>query len=99
MNSLVAMKHLSMLFNGPTYALRPQSLNLTLFCDSEGISEPKFVGYDGSQLDLEWSAPAGCAVIEGDKPPPNGGGNNDGDGSKNREQKDVGSGVGWFFLV
>lgn len=92
------MKYLSILLKGPTYTLLPQSLNLTLFCDSEGISEPKFVGYNGSQLDLEWSTPAGCAVIEGDNPPPNGGGNNQ-DDSKKGEEKDVGSGVGWFFLV
>lgn len=92
-------KYLSILLKGPTYSLLPQSLNLTLFCDSEGISEPKFVGYDGSQLDLEWSAPAGCAVVEGDKSPPSGGGNNGEDGSKDGEEKDVGSGVGWFFLA
>lgn len=38
-------------------------------------------------------------MIEGDKSPPSGGGNNGGDGSKDGEEKDVGSGVGWFFLV
>ncbi|PPQ67281.1 hypothetical protein CVT25_005865 [Psilocybe cyanescens] len=92
-------KYLSLILHGAEYPAPPfstpirQILNLTLLCDPQDISEPKFIAYNGSRLDLEWSAPAGCPFKEeeGDK----GGDNNDETG----EKENVGSGIGWFFLV
>ena len=75
--------------------MTPQSFNLTLLCATEA-TDPKFLSYNGSQLQLEWSAPAGCG-FQGETPPPEndrgGGGGND------NRKKSVGSGIGWFFLV
>lgn len=70
-------------------------MSITIRCDPDSTSDPKFVSYDGSLLKLEWSAPAGCPTERGHEPPKDDGGNNDG-GSKD---ENVGSGIGWFFLV
>ncbi|KAF8973249.1 putative autophagy protein Atg27 [Flammula alnicola] len=91
-------KYLSLVFHGaeypPTTPSTQQSLNLTLFCDPQGISDPKFVAYDSSRLDLEWSGPAGCPFKE------EGGGNKDDDTKdEDQEKESVGSGIGWFFFV
>lgn len=100
-------KGLSLQLHGPSYphhnnsTLTPQSLNLTILCSTEA-SDPKFVGYDGAELQIEWSVPAGCA-FKGDESPGGGGGGGEGgdkngsDGDKPNESK--GSGIGWFFLM
>jgi len=93
-----APKYLSLQLHGPKYSTHaiPQSFNLTLFCDPQSTSDPKFVAYDGSRLDLEWHAPAGCPLQEdGDKDE----GDKDGEDHGGKEEKAVGSGIGWFFLV
>ncbi|KAJ6625614.1 autophagy-related protein 27 [Mycena sp. CBHHK59/15] len=70
-----------------------QSVNLTLLCDT--AADPKFIAYDGAQLRLEWSAPAGCG-FEGDKD------NHESDeGNSPGSEKSGGSlsSVGWFLLL
>ncbi|KAF4620792.1 hypothetical protein D9613_000704 [Agrocybe pediades] len=80
-----------------------QSLNLTVICVPEGSSDPKFIAYDGATLDVEWNSPAGCPFSDkgGDE---NKGGDSDDSGDDKpkdepEKEKDVGSGIGWFFLV
>lgn len=96
---------LSLVLHGtdyPTTDPKPQSLNLTLICDQQSNSDPKFLSYDGSKLDVEWTTSAGCPLKEegGDT-----GGDKDKDNDKEDDKKDdpaeehVGSGIGWFFLV
>ncbi|KAF9471592.1 hypothetical protein BDN70DRAFT_887937 [Pholiota conissans] len=92
-----APKSLSLLIHGADYPPtdpKPQSLNLTLLCDPQETSQPKFIAYDGSTLELEWSAPAGCPFGEED-----GGHKDEDDKDKEPEKESVGSGIGWFFLV
>lgn len=79
-------------------SLVPQSLNLTLICDPQATLDPEFVAYDGSRLDLKWTAPAGCPVQEEDGGDKDNDGDNDG-ADRDKEKESVGSGVGWFFLV
>ncbi len=84
----------------PTTDPKPQSLNLTLICNQQSNSEPEFLHYDGSKLDVEWSTSAGCPLKEE---------GNDTGGDKDKDKEDdkkddpaeehVGSGIGWFFLV
>ncbi|KAH0589088.1 hypothetical protein H2248_004859 [Termitomyces sp. 'cryptogamus'] len=76
------------------------SLRLTILCSGGETSDPDFKSFDGSQVVVEWSTPAGCP-IEGDK-----GGSNDDSGGipdnqppQNNKPESTGSGVGWFFLV
>ncbi|KAF9450450.1 hypothetical protein P691DRAFT_810395 [Macrolepiota fuliginosa MF-IS2] len=94
-------KYVSLVFNGPTYphpsnsTPMAQSLSVTIRCDPDSTSDPKFVSYDGSLLNLEWSAPAGCPTQHDSEPPTDDKGG-DNDGSK---EENVGSGIGWFFLV
>lgn len=93
LKALTSPKGLSLTFEGSPYPATdpiPQSFNLTLLCATE-ISELKFLSYGAGQLRVEWSAPAGCDF----KP------SNDGkeDEKGDQEEKNVGSGVGWFFLV
>lgn len=100
--TLSGPKSLSLLLHGAEYPSPPysqpvrQSLNLTLLCDPDTQSEPKFVAYDGMRLDVEWSAPAGCG-FKGNED------NNEGDkkegDKKDGTEEEVGSGIGWFFLV
>lgn len=83
--------------------LTPQSLNLALSCDPSEVSEPKFISYDGAELKLEWSAPAGCSFAadddhKGDDKTPDSGGDKDKDKDSSTEEN-VGSGIGWFFLA
>jgi len=93
-----APKYLSLILHGAEYPspLSPtptlQSLNITLFCDPQSNSGPKIIAYNGSRLDLEWSAPAGCPFKDEDDKDED---QNDGDERK----ESVGSGVGWFFLA
>ncbi|KDQ57471.1 hypothetical protein JAAARDRAFT_177653 [Jaapia argillacea MUCL 33604] len=97
-SSLSSSKGISLVLHGSPYPIAaepiPQSFNLTLLCSQEA-SEPKFISYDGVQLKVEWSAPAGCS--ESQQPPKDDESKGPGDGGK--EEESVGSGIGWFFLV
>ncbi|KAF7315644.1 hypothetical protein MIND_00079900 [Mycena indigotica] len=72
-----------------------QSTIVNLLC-ATSASEPAFKSYDGQQLAVEWSTPAGCGFVGEENPPP---------GSK----PDVGttkpppsgglSSMGWFLLL
>ncbi len=80
--------------HGPPYTSNStaQSFSLTLLCDPDASnSDPTFISYDGAELRLEWSSPAGCPFGES-----SGGGGGPSDGPA---EESVGSGVGWFFLV
>lgn len=102
---LPAPKFISLILNGPDYPSpttslsKPQSINLTVICHPLETSDPKFVSYDGSRLDVEWSGSAGCPFEE------EGGGNND-DKKDDKKEDDnlpnhesIGSGLGWFSLA
>ncbi|KXN92439.1 Autophagy-related protein 27 [Leucoagaricus sp. SymC.cos] len=95
-------KSLNIVFKGPEYPHPPSStstsqvFNVTIRCDTQPTSDPKFLSYDGSTLSLEWSAQDGCPKKHDSEPPKDDKGNS-GDGSK--EEESVGSGIGWFFLV
>jgi len=76
----------------------PQSLNVTLLCTPEETDEPTFTAYDGTQVQVEWKAAAGCP-LQGNDPPkddPNDGGKIPDDGNGHES---TGSGLGWFFLM
>jgi hypothetical protein len=100
-SALTSPKGLSLIFHGSSYpsipnaSPTPQSLNLTLLCSADATSEPTFTSYNGSVLNVEWSAPAGCGA-KGDDVPSGGDENEDSGGGK---EESVGSGVGLFFLV
>ena len=94
-----APKSLSIFIKGPEYppsslAPQPQSFNLTFLCDPDTTSSPKFVAYDGSRLDIEWSGPAACPFKDDGKKD-----DKDKDKKPDDDKKEVGSGLGWFFLV
>lgn len=96
----IASKGLSLILHGASYNAGPdsspqlQSLNLTLLC-TDTTSEPKFISYNGSTLNVKWNVTAACGG--------EGGGNEDdtkgGSGGGEKEKEKVGSGIGWFFLV
>lgn len=93
-----APKSVSILFHGaeypPTAPSSPQSLSVTILCDPQASNSHKILSYNGTLLELEWSAPAGCP-FEGDK-------EGEKEPEKDQEPKapeEVGSGLGWFFLV
>lgn len=67
-----------------------QTLHLHLIC-SQDAGDPKLMSYNGSQVQVEWSTPAGCGHSSDE---PNQDDKNGSGGSEN-----VGSGIGWFFLV
>ncbi|KAF5355116.1 hypothetical protein D9756_005315 [Leucocoprinus leucothites] len=98
-------KFLNIVFDGPKYPHPAdstpisQKFNVTVLCDPDSTSDPKFVSYDGSTLDLEWSAPAGCPKSADTKPPKDDNDNKGGNGDGSKEEENVGSGLGWFFLV
>jgi hypothetical protein len=90
-------KGLSLTMHGDTYPepgnsdSTPQSLQVNILC-SETQESPKFLGYDGSQLQLEWSHPAGCSTQD------NGDGEKgDGGDDAGNPGESVGSGLGFFF--
>jgi autophagy-related protein 27 len=96
-SALSSEKGLSLILHGSSYPTvgshdpEEQSLNVTLLCSSGDASEPIFKDYDGKQVQVEWTAPAGCEVT---------GGGDSGDGGGNdQDAEHVGSGIGWFFLV
>jgi len=103
---LSSPKGLSMIMHGASYPSSssadpiPQSFNLSLLCSTD-MSDATLKSYDGSQVRVEWSAPAGCGFQGDEEPPTNGGGDEGGDrdGEKDDSQQSVGSGIGWFFLV
>lgn len=70
-----------------------QAINFTLICDGETKSDPDFVSYDGSTANVKWTVPEACPTNRDN--PDKGDKDNGGDGSP----ENVGSGVGWFFLV
>ncbi|CDO72491.1 hypothetical protein BN946_scf184980.g32 [Trametes cinnabarina] len=78
----------------------PQYFHLELLCSTE-ISNINFTSYDGKDLNLEWSAPAGCGFSgpsDDDSEKPDKG--DDGDsGSGGDKHESVGSGLGYFFLL
>jgi hypothetical protein len=98
--ALSSPKGLGLIFRGSPYPdpsdslSTSQFLNLTLLCATE-TSSLKFVSYDGSQLKLEWSAPPGCA----DETAPPASDPSDGKDDDKNIEENVGSGIGWFFLV
>lgn len=71
----------------------PQSFNLNVYCDTEQ-SEPSFKSYNGTDLWIEWQAPAGCAMsdVPSDDSPDSGSGSGGSSSS-------MGSGIGYFFLL
>ena len=100
---LPAPKFISIILYGPDYPpttplSKPQSLNLTIICHPLETSDPIFVSYDGSRLDVEWTGSAGCPFEDG-------GGNNDDkkddkkEEDKSPEHESIGSGLGWFCLA
>ncbi|KAF5385994.1 hypothetical protein D9615_002248 [Tricholomella constricta] len=66
----------------------------------EEASDPVLRSYDGSQVIVEWSVPAGCPFQE-DKGDDKGDDSDkdDGKGPKDEDTESTGNGVGWFFLV
>ncbi|KAG6820732.1 hypothetical protein H0H93_012378 [Arthromyces matolae] len=76
-----------------------QLLTLTLLCTTEeAASEPIFKSYDGSQVVVDWSTPAGCP-IEGESDEKNGDDKPDNTPHDDEQTRYTGSGIGWFFLV
>ncbi|KAJ3724524.1 autophagy-related protein 27 [Lentinula raphanica] len=91
---------LSIIMHGQSYPVGSdnavgQSFKVNLICN-ENASDPKFVSYDGSQVEVEWTNPAACGTEPSDDSSNDNEGGNDGD---SEEQESVGSGIGWFFLV
>lgn len=72
-----------------------QSFQINLICNREAASDPKFLSYNGSLAEVEWTHPAACGSQQAEKPP----GNDEGSGGDNEEKESRGSGIGWFFLV
>lgn len=95
---LVAPAGISVLMHGPSYPdssddSKKQSFKLNLLCNTEGAI-PKFLSYDGLQVEVEWTHPAACGSDAG------GGDNgNEDNGGNDNGKESRGSGVGWFFLV
>ena len=100
-----APKGLQLTFAGASYPSvvgsepLPQHFHMNLLCKAS-VSDVTFVSYNGTDLFLDWEAPAGCTFKtdpgEDTKEPSNGG--DDGSGSGEKE-KAVGSGLGYFFLL
>lgn len=100
-SSFLAPTGLSITMHGQPYPsgsdnAKDQTFNLKLICD-ENASDPKFVSYDGSLAEVEWTNPAACGSEVGDGSDNDNG--NDGDSEGDEEEESVGSGIGWFFLV
>jgi len=104
-NFSLSPKYISLFLNGPDYPSpstslsKPQSLNLTIICHPLEISDPIFISYDGSRLDVEWTGSAGCPFEDES-------GNKDDDNKDDKKEEDklpnhesIGSGLGWFSLA
>lgn len=109
-HTLLAPKSVNIILHGAEYPILGspspirQSLNLTVICTPEGSEEAKFIAYDGARVDIEWNSPAGCPLREDEGGGKDKGDDKDGDHSDKpkdgaEEEKNVGSGIGWFFLV
>lgn len=78
-----------------------QSLKILLTC-AEGTTDPQFSSYENGQALVEWSSSAACGTTG---TPKEGGDNSDsGGGGGGGKEKDtpienVGSGLGFFFLM
>ncbi|KAJ7045537.1 autophagy-related protein 27 [Mycena alexandri] len=73
-----------------------QSVIITLLCDTS-MGDLKFNSYNGEQLELEWSSPAGCEFAGEDEDQGNDG---EKDSPKNGESSSGSlSSVGWFLLL
>jgi len=83
-------KGLSLTLHGAEYISVAQSLTLMFYC-STTESEPQFTSYENGEVKIEWSTTSGCGMAADDdtKPPPD----------KTPDAEEVGSGIGWFFLV
>jgi len=83
-------KGLSLIFHGAEYASVVQSIAFTFYCSTTN-SEPQFTSYENGEVKIEWSTSSGCGMTADDdtNPPPD----------KTPDAEEVGSGVGWFFLV
>ncbi|CAL1707204.1 unnamed protein product [Somion occarium] len=101
-SALSSPKGLQLTIKGPSYPTStspepvPQSFTLKLLCATE-TSDPQFSSYDGKNVLVEWSAPAGCGFSgsPNDKEPSGG----DEKGGDEKEEETVGSGIGYFFLL
>lgn len=94
--SALAPRGVKLTLHGPSYPSSttleptPQAFILNLLCNPEA-SDPEFKSYDGAKAIVEWSAPSGCSFRSA---PAEGG-----DDKPEREAEEVGSGIGWFFLL
>ncbi|KAJ4483392.1 autophagy-related protein 27 [Lentinula aciculospora] len=94
---------LSIIMHGQSYPSgsdnsKDQSFKLNLICN-ENSGDPKFVSYDGSQVEVEWTNPAACGSEAGDDNDKGDNDNDSGNGGDSEDKESVGSGIGWFFLV
>jgi hypothetical protein len=71
-------------------------MDITLICNREATETPKFISYDGVRLVVEWTTPVGCYSSGEDKPA---GDKPVDDGKEQVPHENVGSGIGWFFLM
>ncbi|KAI0793182.1 autophagy-related protein 27 [Abortiporus biennis] len=94
-------KGLSLTFQGYSYPSSttedpvPQSFTVHVLCSTDA-HDPKFVSYDGKELRVDWSAPAGCEFSAG---PPGNDEPSGGESGGEKEVESVGSGIGYFFLL
>lgn len=85
---LVAPAGVTILMHGPSYPdnsdeSKKQSFKLNLLCDSEEVT-PKFLSYDGLQVEVEWTHPAACPLDAGGGD--NGNGNEDSGGNDDKKE-------------
>ncbi|KAG8213949.1 autophagy-related protein 27-domain-containing protein [Butyriboletus roseoflavus] len=75
----------------------PQSLKISLTC-AEGTTEPQFSSYANGQVLVEWSSSAACGTTGAPNEDEGSGG---GGGGKEEDTpiENVGSGLGFFFLM
>ncbi|PFH54097.1 hypothetical protein AMATHDRAFT_53914 [Amanita thiersii Skay4041] len=103
-------KSLSITFSGAEYPQPSdstsvkQSMHVKLICTSDTSSPPKFLSYDGARLSIEWSTPSACPQSDDGKHDTGkdgkgGDDNKNGDNDGSHQEENVGSGVGWFFLM
>lgn len=86
---------LEITLHGETYAEKAQSLRLTLYCSPDSSSDhPTFQWYDGSVMAIDWNTTAGCGHTHSNAPP-----KDDDKKDSSKPSEEVGSGIGYFFLV
>ncbi|KAI0630091.1 autophagy-related protein 27 [Trametes polyzona] len=106
-SSLHSPKGVELTFAGPPYPSVhgdadpiPQSFHIKLLCSTESEqSAVNFTSYDGKDARLEWKTVAGCPIgtpNDGEKKPDEG---SDEGGSGDHKEENVGSGLGYFFLI